>query len=316
MFIANFATYMYHFIIHLMDLIWNGFLGAYDAIKPWYTLSLYYRSTTMKKLINPLIYWNCFVLMSNMLIYYIVNNSTLYALVWILWVGPIWIVSDTVNRYYQDEIMRTLCQSKSSKKKSNIVNDASTSSPSVPPSPITVNTPKKQERTLANKITDIVYENLFFLCMHVLITLSNSMWSKTLYCIGYSLTCSYSLMSYRLNYNSLTFSQKLKMFEKYWVYFLFFGLPFTMLYVFLPSPLSYPCYYILAGIALPNTVNVVPRKSIKWMLPFRIFYIPEFLVHQVSHIMKSLFPFMSIADKKQLNGMTTEKSTFSESKIF
>ena len=268
--LTNFAIYVYHFLLHVIDSLWNGFLGTYDAIKPWYTLSLYYRSSTMKKLFNPLIYWNSFMLLCNGLIYYIVKNNALYGFVWFFWLLPMWIVSDTVNRWYQDEIMKTLCKLKSSKQGSE--NDV---------------TPKKQ-RTLSNKITDIVYENLFFACMHILILLSHSMWSMTLYCVGYSLMCSYSLMSYRFNYNGFTFSQKLKMFEKYWVYFLFFGLPFTFTYILLPNPLSYPCYYILASIALPNTVNIVPRKSVKWMLPFRIFYIPEFLVHQVSHILKTL----------------------------
>ena len=65
---------------------------------------------------------------------------------------------------------------------------------------------------------------------------------------------------------------------------MFYGMPFAVIYVFLPMPISYPCYYMLTTICLPNTLHIYPRESLMWILPFKIFYIPEFMVNQVSSL--------------------------------
>ena len=178
-----------------------------------------------------------------------------------------WIFSDYANRSLQAELMEKLYASKY-EKKSELVSSKSVSNKNI------------TEVNRSKQITDILYETMFFSCIHVLLFLSNSYWSKTLYLIGYSLVCSYSLLSHRLIYTQYSLQDRMKLFEKYWVYFIFYGLPYGLVYILLPTPISYPCFYILVGWTLPNTLHVLPKKGL--ILPFKIFYIPEYLVNCVS----------------------------------
>lgn len=248
----------FSFVISLVTLIWNGVSGFFDALNPLYPLSLYYHSKNMKRILNSVMLANVAILISNYVLYSIGEYVYILSyLNWIVWFVPMWIFSDYVNRSLQTEMMDKLCADKYAKKEN--------SKPSI-------NTSKQ--------ITDVLYETIFFACIHLLLFISNSYWSKTLYLIGYSLVCSYSLMSYRLIYTQYSLQDRMKLFEKYWVYFIFYGLPYGLVYVLLPTPISYPVFYILVSWTLPNTLRVLPKKGL--ILPFKIFYIPEYLVNCLS----------------------------------
>lgn len=251
------------FIYAILNLI-GGFV---DAVNPRYPLSLYYHSKNMRRIFNSIIMINTLLLVSNYVLYSIGKYlSFLNYFNWIVWFIPMWIFSDYANRSLQSELMDLMYKSKY-EKKSELVRSESVSSKNV------------TESNRSKQITDILYETLFFACIHVLLFLSNSFWSKTLYLMGYSLVCSYSLLSYRLIYTQNSLQNRMKLFEKYWIYFIFYGLPYGLIYVLLPTPVSYPCFYMLVGLTLPNTMHVLPKQG--FILPFKIFYIPEYLVNYV-----------------------------------
>lgn len=244
----------------ILDLVWNGVVGFFDALNPCYSFSLYYHSTTVKRILNSVVFINGSLLLFNFVLHTIGNQVPhMSTLNWIGWFFPMWMFSDYVNRVLQNEMMEKLCMDKYSKKEKEM---------------------KEKKVCRSRQITDVLYETVFFACIHFLLFISNSYWSKTLYLIGYSLVASYSMLAYRLTYTQFSLQQKFKLFEKYWVYFIFYGLPYGMVYILLPPPISFPCFYILMAWTLPNTLNVLPRKG--FILPFKIFYVPEYLVNSIS----------------------------------
>jgi len=263
--ILSLSSFIIKLIIPIVIGIWYGIIGAFDAINPQYPISLYYHSTRMKKIFNTFIYWNLFILSCNTIIYVIPQNYVWFSrIIYLCWFMPIWIISDYMNRITQIEMMNTLLKQKqksNSKKKST-----------------------SSELTITNRITDIIYEGAFFMSMHVILSLSQSFWSIIIYLTGYSLMCSYTLMSFRLNYEHISLKKKIKLFEKYWIYFLFYGLPYALLYINLPAPISYPCFHLLSSLTLPNTINSLPKNNAKWAFPFEIFYIPQLLVNRIAII--------------------------------
>ena len=181
------------------------------------------------------------------------------------WLLPIWIVSDYNNRSVQTEMMSILCQQKmlQQKKSEGECNE-------------------KPQSNITNKITDTVYEGIFFMSMHIILFISRGFWSLIFYIFGFSLLCAYSLMSFRLNYNNVTLNKKIKLFEKYWIYFLFYGIPYTLIYVLIPASLSFPCFHLMSSLTLPKTINALPKKNLQ--MPLKIFYIPELLVNRITII--------------------------------
>ena len=263
--LVSLFSFIIKLIIPIIVGVWYGISGAFDSINPQYPISLYYHSTRIKKIYNTFIFWNLFILTCNAIIYIMPQNDAWFSrIIYLGWFMPIWIVSDYINRITQIEMMKILLKQKSDSRNKDSRN--------------------KSNSTVTNKITDIIYEGAFFISMHIILSLSQSFWSIFIYLIGYSLMCSYSFMSFRLNYEQIPLKKKIKLFEKYWIYFLFYGLPYAFVYISLPAPLSYPCFHLLSSLTLPNIINLLPKNNSKWAFPFEIFYIPQLLVNRIAII--------------------------------
>jgi hypothetical protein len=277
-FIASISL-TFRLFIPLIVGLYYGMSGTIDAVNPQWSISLYYHSSRMRRFFNTFIHWNLFVFVCNAVIYFIPQrNAWLDGMISLFWLLPIWIVSDYNNRCTQGEMMSILCKQKSNMKTlSNTVSPSKASESSKPTSRV-----KIPESQITSKITDVIYEGVFFMSMHILLSISRGFWSLIFYIFGYSLLCAYSLMSFRLNYGGVSLKNKIKLFEKYWVYFFFYGLPYALMHIILPASLSYPCFHLVASLTLPNTINALPRKNLQWTLPFKIFYLPELLVNRIT----------------------------------
>ena len=261
---CNFVIFLlYHLLLPLFSALW---FGMSDAINPQYPIELYYKSRTMRRYFNTFIHWNLFVFVCNALIFFApsVSGKWFAMIMFLCWFLPVWVISDYINRSVQSEMMLLLCKQKANQTEKFIVERKNDTKPNI-----------------ANKITDSVYEGVFFTSMHILLFISQNFWSLIFYILGFSLLCSYSLMSYRLNYNNIPLNKKIKLFEKYWLYFLFYGMPYTLIYIILPASLSYPCFHLVSSLTLPNTINALPKKNLQ---PLKIFYLPELLVNRITII--------------------------------
>jgi hypothetical protein len=262
--IISLSSFVIKLIVPIVVSTWYGIIGSIDAINPQYPISLYYHSTRIKKNFNTFIYWNLFVLICNTLIYIVPQNNVWFSrIIYAFWFMPIWILSDYINKIAQIDMMHILLKQKRNLKKKK---------------------GSYGESTITNKVTDIIYEGVFFMSMHIILSISKGFWSKIIYLTGYSLICSYSLMSFRLNYEHIPLKKKIKLFEKYWIYFLFYGLPYALLYISFPAPISYPFFHLLSSLTLPNTINSAPKNNSKWVFPFEIFYIPQLLANRIAII--------------------------------
>jgi hypothetical protein len=236
----------------------NGLYGILDALGVRYPASLFYHSKRIREIYVKCLSWNAFVLLVNLIIWWYSASFRFYhtAFVWCAWILPMWGLSEFVNKRERDKLMHTLCQNKYKKE-------------------------SQQENDWKRVIADFVYEFAIISIMCGVLSVANFL-SSSLYIIGYSWIYSYNLMSYRMIYKNMRFHERLEFFETYWLYFLFFGLPFSVIYVAFPLELSYPLFYSAMLVFAPNTLHVYPRKPLSWFLPFKIFFVPEYLVNQLS----------------------------------
>lgn len=230
----------------------NALLGIVDACNFQYPVSLCYRSKRIRASMLPATYWNVFVLCMNLLL--IATSSVTAHLVWIAWILPMWILSQIINQKARDDMMHQLCKFK------------------YPNS-------TGEKTSVKNTIVDNIYEFALFLFASALLTVSNT---SIVYIVGYSWISSYNMMVYRLKYKSMNLHQRMAFFEKYWFYFLLYGLPFSAVYALFSTSISYPIYYMMTTILIPNTLHVAPRESLDWFLPIKIFSIPEYFLNTVS----------------------------------
>ena len=97
----------------------NGCLGVWDATNPTYPISLTYHTGTIRNLFLSVFTWNSFILVGNAFLYSRVVTYTdspyIYALVWMSWFFPMWLLSEYNNRIYQSEMMDLLCKNKYNK---------------------------------------------------------------------------------------------------------------------------------------------------------------------------------------------------------
>ncbi|RUS34849.1 etoposide-induced protein 2.4-domain-containing protein [Jimgerdemannia flammicorona] len=199
----------------------------------------------------------------------------------IFWVYPIYAASFILNSIWYQQIADRAYQMQQASNTSNP--SRGTISPAAPPP------------SFLARLPDEIYRALFFANYLVLISVVYSIpvvgpgvsllfftWITAYYCFEYVGGCMGGRMTlYTWISRGWKLEQRLEYFEEHWAYFAGFGLPLALITFFLSTlvgagvfAIFFPCYIIMATLALPYPRSGSSRQQFHRFIPYRlsIFY--------------------------------------------
>jgi hypothetical protein len=253
--------------------------GVRDSLKVWYSLTLLYQSSRIKKLAKqPFLVAGTFAFIHVLIMCLLSNQHAQYKITLVFYTYPVYILAILTNAVYQTRMLNLLYSYQAQ---------------------LRGDRPKPFD--FKNNIVELVYGHLILLGFTLQIT-TIQYFTKTLPIINvlanilltipYSWFFSFYLYEYKLIYNSQKIQQRVRYFETRWLYFSGFGAIFAILYQVTPFYVSTSFYLLYLNLLILNTIHLNPMKTTdpmpKKMHRLAIFYFPLHFSNTIVRIYRFL----------------------------